>query len=133
MQDLTDEWKNRGIKESNEFAILTNEITKAAFGKTVKEYKEFKNLKRDSQNLRDHMNDWELILAMIGEKATADIAISKDSQGFVECKNSALERGKIAKNTCKEIEQKTGKSIISNENYFHLNGKKCKKIKQQNE
>jgi hypothetical protein len=131
-QDLTDEWKGRGIEESNDFAILTNEITKATFGKTVKEYKEFKNLGRDSQNLRDSMNDWELILTMIGEKATTDITISKDSKGFVECRDSAVEGGTIAKNTRKEIEQKTGKSIISNENYLHLTGKNVKQIKQQN-
>ncbi|PKP55421.1 MAG: phage antirepressor protein [Candidatus Altiarchaeales archaeon HGW-Altiarchaeales-2] len=130
-QDLTDEWKNRDIKEANEFAILTNEISKATFGKTVKEYKEFKNIKRDEQNLRDNMNDWELILTMLGEKATTDITISKDSQGFEECKDSAIEGGTIAKNTRKEIEQKTGKSIISNENYLHLTEKKAKQIKHQ--
>jgi uncharacterized ferredoxin-like protein len=124
-------WKGRGIEESNEFAILTNEITKATFGKTVKEYKEFKNLKRDGQNLRDNMNDWELILTMIGEKATTDITISKDSKGFVECRDSAVEGGTIAKNTRKEIEQKTGKSVISNENYLHLTGKNVKQIKNQ--
>ena len=126
-QDLTDEWKFRGIQEQKDFAILTNEISKATFGKTVGEYKKFKSLKRDNQNLRDHMTDWELILAMVGEKATTDITISKDSQGFNECKDSALEGGTIAKNTRKEIEQKTGKSIVSNENYLHLTEKKLNK------
>ncbi len=126
-QDLTDEWKNRDIKQQKDFAILTNEISKATFGKTVGEYKKFKSLKRNNQNLRDHMTDWELILAMVGEKATTDITISKDSQGFNECKDSALEGGTIAKNTRKEIEQKTGKSIVSNENYLHLTEKKLNK------
>ena len=126
-QDLTDEWKNRSIQEQKDFAILTNEISKATFGKTVGEYKEFKSLKSNNQNLRDHMTDWELILAMVGEKATTDITISKDSQGFNECKDSALEGGTIAKNTRKEIEQKTGKSIVSNENYLHLTEKKLNK------
>jgi hypothetical protein len=126
-QDLTDEWKFRGIQEQKDFAILTNEISKATFGKTVGEYKKFKSLKRNNQNLRDHMTDWELILAMVGEKATTDITISKDSQGFNECKDSALEGGTIAKNTRKEIEQKTGKSIVSNENYLHLTEKKLNK------
>lgn len=126
-QDLTDEWKFRGIQEQKDFAILTNEISKATFGKTVGEYKKFKSLKRNNQNLRDHMTDWELILAMVGEKATTDITISKDSQGFNECKDSALEGGTIAKNTRKEIEQKTGKSIVSNENYLHLTEKKSRK------
>jgi NAD-dependent DNA ligase len=127
-QDLTDEWKTRGIQEKKDFAILTNEISKATFGKTVGEYKKFKRLERDSQNLRDHMTDWELILTMVGEKATTDITISKDSQGFEECKDSAVEGGTIAQNTRKELEQKTGKTVISNENYLHLTGKKQKKL-----
>jgi DNA-damage-inducible protein D len=126
-QDLTDEWKNRDIQQQKDFAILTNEISKATFGKTVGEYKKFKSLKSDNQNLKDHMTDWELILTMVGEKATTDITISKDSQGFIECKDSALEGGTIAKNTRKEIEQKTGKSIVSNENYLHLTEKKLNK------
>jgi DNA-damage-inducible protein D len=126
-QDLTDEWKNRDIQQQKDFAILTNEISKATFGKTVGEYKKFKSLQRDNQNLRDHMTDWELILTMVGEKATTDITISKDSQGFNECKDSALDGGTIAKNTRKEIEQKTGKSIVSNENYLHLTDKKLNK------
>ncbi|MCG7848910.1 MAG: hypothetical protein MIO93_06985, partial [ANME-2 cluster archaeon] len=121
------EWKNRDIQQQKDFAILTNEISKATFGKTVGEYKKFKSLQRDNQNLRDHMTDWELILTMVGEKATTDITISKDSQGFNECKDSALDGGTIAKNTRKEIEQKTGKSIVSNENYLHLTDKKLNK------
>lgn len=123
-QDLTDEWKDRGIKEEKDFAILTNEISKAAFNKTVQEYMHFKGLKKKSQNLRDHMTDWELILTMVGEKATTDITISKDSEGFEECKESAVEGGTIAKNTRKELEQKIGKSIVSKENYLHLTQKK---------
>ncbi len=128
-QDLTDEWRTRGIQEKKDFAILTNEISKATFGKTVGEYKEFKSLERDGQNLRDHMTDWELILTMVGEKATTDITISKDSLGFEECKDSAVEGGTIAKNTRKELEEKTGKSVISNENYLHLTGEKQRKVK----
>jgi hypothetical protein len=97
---------------------LTNEITKATFGKTVQEYKELKGLKR--QNLRDHMTDWELILTMVGEKATTDISIAKDSEGFDECKESAREGGQIAGSTRKEVEQKTGKSIVSADNFLSL-------------
>ena len=126
-QDLTDEWKTRGIKEDKDFAILTNEISKAAFNKTVQEYMQFKGLKKKSQNLRDHMTDWELILTMVGEKATTDITISKDSEGFEECKESAVEGGTIAKNTRKELEQKIGKSIVSKDNYLHLTEKKKQK------
>ena len=121
-QELTDEWKNRNVKENNEYAILTNEISNATFGKTVDEYIKFKGLNRE--NLRDHMNDWELILTMIGEKATTDITKVKDSQGFEECKDSAVEGGNIAKNTRKELESKLGKSLVSDDNYLHLDKKK---------
>jgi hypothetical protein len=127
-QDLTEEWKTRGVEQSREFAILTNEITMATFGKTVQEYKEFKNLERKNQNLRDHMTDWELILTMVGEKATTDITISKDSRGFDKCKDSAMEGGSIAGNTRKEIEKKIGRPIVSDENYMHLTGKRTRVI-----
>src|SRR3989344_4299912 len=122
-QELTDEWKNRGVIEEINFAILTNEITKATFGKTVQEYKKFKGLEKKNQNLRDHMNDWELILTMVGEKATTDITISKDDKGFEECKESAKEGGQIAYNTRKELEQKTGKSVVSKDNFLNLEQK----------
>ncbi|MBU1202293.1 MAG: Bro-N domain-containing protein [Nanoarchaeota archaeon] len=117
-QELTDEWKNRDIKSENEFAILTNEITKATFGKTVGEYKEFKQLQKKNQNLRDHMTDWELILTMIGEKATKDITQERNSQGFVECKDSAIKGGSIAKRTRQDIEENLGKSVVSKENFL---------------
>ncbi len=126
-QDLTEEWKNRNVKEGKEFAILTNEISKATFGKTVGEYKNYKGLKRPNQNLRDHMTDWELILNMIGEKATTDITKKKDSQGFDECKDSAKKGGNIAKRTRKDLENNLGESIISKDNY--LKNKDKKKLK----
>ena len=75
------------------------------------------------------MTDWELILTMVGEKATTDITISKDSKGFNQCRDSAIDGGTIAKNTRKEIEEKTGKSLISNNNSLHLTEKKNKEIK----
>ena len=127
-QDLTDEWKSRGVQEEKNFAILTNEISKATFGKTVGEYKQFKGLKKPNQNLRDHMNDWELILTMFGEKATTDITIAKDAKGFSQLKHTSKEGGDIAKNARKELEQKIGKSVVSNENYLHLEEKKKKKL-----
>jgi DNA-damage-inducible protein D len=126
-QELTDEWKNRDIKTENEFAILTNEISKATFGKTVEDYKKFKQLQKKNQNLRDHMTDWELILTMIGEKATTDITKEKNSQGFDECKDSANKGGNIAKRTRKDLEKNLGKSIISKNNF--LTKKKHKEIK----
>jgi len=118
-QDLTDEWKNRGIEEEKDFAILTNEISKATFGKNTEEYKKFKGLSRKNQNLRDHMTDWELIFSMLGEKATTDITIARDAKGFPKLKGAAKEGGDVAKNARKELERKTGKSIVSNENYLH--------------
>lgn len=124
-QELTDEWKNREIKTKEEFAILTNEISKATFGKTVGEYKDFKKLKKNKQNLRDHMTDWELILTMIGEKATTDITKEKDSKGLVECKSSAKEGGDVANETRQSIEKRLGKSVVSNENFlFKKNSRK---------
>ncbi len=129
-QELTEEWKNRDIQEQKDFAILTNEITKATFGKTIKEYKDFKKLEKVNQNLRDHMTDWELILTMVGEKATTDITISKDSKGFGKCKDSAIEGGTIAKNTRKELEQKIGKPLVSDDNYLGLAEKKIEDKKK---
>src|SRR3989344_2062011 len=127
-QDLTDEWESRGVQQEKDFAILTNEISKATFGKTVSEYKQFKGLKKPNQNLRDHMTDWELILNMVGEKATTDITVAKDSKGFGELRQSAKRGGQIADNTRKELEQEIGKPVVSNENYLHLTEKKKKQI-----
>src|SRR3989344_5545296 len=120
MQNLTDEWKSRGVQEERDFAILTNEISKATFGKTVGEYKQFKGLKKPNQNLRDHMTDWELIFNMLGEKATTDITRTRDAQGFEECKESARRGGQIAHNARKELEEETGKSVISKDNFLGL-------------
>ena len=125
------EWESRGVHEEKDFAILTNEISKATFGKIVDEYKQFKGLKKLNQNLRDHMNDWELILTMFGEKATTDITIAKDAKGFPQLKHSAKEGGDIAKNARKELEQKIGKSVVSNENYLYLSRKKKKQIEEK--
>lgn len=125
--ELTDEWKNREVTQEKGFAILTNEIAKATFGKTVQEYKDYKGLEKKNQNLRDHMNDWELILTMVGEKATNDITKAKDSQGLNECKDSANEGGSIANTTKRLIEEKTGKQVTTKENYLNLN-KKSKQL-----
>ncbi len=128
-QELTDEWKGGVIEEIN-FAILTNEITKATFGKTVQEYKKFKGLEKKNQNLRDHMNDWELIFTMLGEKATTDIARTRDAHGFEENKEAAQRGGQIASNARKELEQETKKPVISKNNFLGLTQqKKPKEIK----
>lgn len=115
-EELTDEWKNRGVKEDREYAILTAEISKAAFGMTPSEYKDFKGLKRE--NLRDHMNDLELIFSMLGEAATAEITRNKDAQGFDRSRDCAQEGGAVAGNARKELEQKTRKRVSTKGNYL---------------
>ncbi|VVB59340.1 Uncharacterised protein [uncultured archaeon] len=131
-QDLTDEWKNRGVQGEKNFAILTDEIAKATFGKSVKEHKAIKGLdpKFENQNLRDHMTDWELILTMVGEKATTDITKVRNSKGFGKCLTASIEGGTIAGNTRRELEKKIGKSVVSKENYLHL-AKKQKMIDER--
>ena len=121
-EELTEEWKNRGVKEQIEYAILTAEISKATFGLTPKEYKEVKGLK--SQNLRDHMTDLELIFSMLGEASTKEIAVNTDTQGFVESKKAAKAGGKIAGDARKQLELKSGKKVVTNENYLPENKKK---------
>lgn len=115
-QELTDEWKQRGINQSLAFAILTNEISKATFGKTVDEYKQFKGLERE--NLRDHMNDLELIFSMLGERVTTEITRDECAEGFVECSGAAKRGGRVAGNARRDTEKELGKSIISGENYL---------------
>lgn len=114
--ELTDEWKRRGVKERPEYAILTAEISKAAFGMTPSEYKKHKGLK--GQNLRDHMTDLELIFSMLGEAATTEIAREKDAQSFDENKTAARKGGKIAGDARDNLEIETGKKVISRENYL---------------
>jgi hypothetical protein len=121
-EELTEEWKNRGVKEKIEYSILTAEISKATFGITPKEYKEVKGLK--SQNLRDHMTDLELIFSMLGEASTKEIAVNTDTQGFQENKKAAKAGGKIAGDARKQLELKSGKKVITSENYLPENKNK---------
>lgn len=115
-EELTEEWKNRGVKEKIEYAILTAEISKATFGFTPKEYKEIKGLK--SQNLRDHMTDLELIFSMLGEASTKEITVNTDTQGFDENKKAAQAGGKIAGDARKQLELKSGKKVVTSTNYL---------------
>ncbi len=126
-EELTDEWKKRNIKENAEFAILTAEISKAAFGMTPSQYKKYKGLKRE--NLRDHMNDLELIFSMLGEASTTKIARDKNAKGFIENKIAAQEGGEIAGDARRKLELKSGGKVITNENYLTApqNRKKLKK------
>jgi hypothetical protein len=114
--ELTDEWKKRGVREQREYAILTAEISKAAFGLTPSEYTVLKGLKRE--NLRDHMTDLELIFSMLGEAATTEITRTKDAQGLPESKTAAKEGGTVAGNARRELEKKSGRKVVSRENYL---------------
>ncbi len=127
--ELTDEWDKRGVKNEKEYAILTAEISKATFGMTPSEYKKFKGLKRE--NLRDHMDDLEIIFAMLGEASTTKIARKKDAQGFDENKSAAEEGGIVAGVARKELESRSGERVVSDENYLGLNEKKKRLIKER--
>ncbi|MFA5142161.1 MAG: Bro-N domain-containing protein [Candidatus Woesearchaeota archaeon] len=119
--ELTDEWKSRGISKDKDFAILTDEISKTIFDASVDEHKRLKRI--DKGNLRDNMVDWELLLTILGEKAAVDITVAKNSKGFSECEKSALEGAEIAKNARKELEKKIGKSTISTKKIIECKNK----------
>lgn len=121
-EELTDEWKNRGVKEHKEYAILTAEISKATFGITPSEYKQVKRLK--SQNLRDHMTDLELIFSMLGEASTTAIVKTQNPEGFTENKKAAKQGGAVAGNARRELESKTGQKVVSSTNYLPETKKK---------
>lgn len=126
-QDLTDEWKERGAATRQEFAILTNEIMQGTFDLKVDEYKQVKSLARE--NLRDHMTDIELILTMLAEATTTKLHRDRDSQGMKPLTKDAKDGGAVAGRTRKDIEQQTGKPVISTENFKQMTGAKPKKLK----
>lgn len=113
---LTDYWKEAGVKEKDEFAILTNIIHQEWSGLSVNEHKKLKKLK--TQNLRDHMNDAELIFTALAELSTREIAVTEKAKGFVENIDPAQKGGKIAKDARKQLEKKTGKSVVNGENFL---------------
>lgn len=123
-KDLTDEWEERGVKKGVEFAILTNEITQAWSGKSVKDYKKLKGLKK--QNLRDNMTNLELILNMLAEATTTEISKQTKPKTFKQNKEVAKKGGETAGKARKDIEQKTGKSVITSRNAKSLQNKKLK-------
>ena len=123
-KDLTDEWDNRGVKKGQEFAILTDEITKGWSGFTTKQYKSFKDLKKE--NLRDHMTNLELVLNMLAEATTTEISKEKNPETFEDSKKIARQGGTIAGNTRKEIEAKTGKKVVSKLNAKELENEENK-------
>jgi DNA-damage-inducible protein D len=126
--ELTDEWKKRGVQEERNYAILTAEISKATFGMTPTEYKKFKGLKRG--NLRDHMDDLELIFSMLGERVSTEITRKEDAQGYKEVEGAAQRGGRVAGNARKETEKELNRPIVSKENYLSESEKKKKRENQ---
>ena len=125
-EELTDEWQKRGADNERDYEILTAEISQATFGLKSGEYKKLKGLKR--QNLRDHMDDFELILTMLGERTTTEIHRTKDSKGLPRLKDDARVGGQIAGTARKQIERKIGRSVVSEKNF--LQNKYTKRIKK---
>jgi len=121
-EELTDEWQKRGAKEQREYEILTAEISKATFGLTPGQYKKLKKL--DRENLRDHMDDFELIFTMLGERSTTEIHRTENSQGVPKLKYDANRGGRIAGNARKELEKELGRPVVSKKNFKKLNERK---------
>ncbi|MBR9683746.1 Bro-N domain-containing protein [Candidatus Woesearchaeota archaeon] len=129
-QNLTDEWRERGIEQQKDFAILTAEISKATFGMTPSEYKQHKNLPQQSKaNLRDHMNDLELIFTMLGERVTTELSQDEKPDSFTKSKEVAKRGGKAAGDARKTTEKELGRSVITRKNYLSETKKK-KQIKK---
>lgn len=120
-QNLTDEWKERGITEQKDFAILTAEIAKATFGITPSEHKEIKGLTKKSQNLRDHMTDLELIFTMLGERVTTEVSQKEKPTGMRENVKVAKRGGAVAGVACKAAEKEIGHSVVSDSNFLDKN------------
>lgn len=125
-EELTDEWQNRGAREQKDYEILTAEISKATFGITPKQYKNLKGLKRE--NLRDHMDDFELIFTMLGERSTTEIHRNENSKGLEKLQEDAQIGGRIAGNAKAELEKKLGRSIVSKKNFLSLKDRKKLKM-----
>ena len=117
-QNLTDEWKERGITEKSDYAILTAEISKATFGLTPSEYKKYKGLMKKNQNMRDHMSDLELIFKMLGERVTTEISQKEKPDTFIENKQVAQRGGNVAGVAREQAEKELGRSIVSNQNFL---------------
>ncbi|MFI3164524.1 MAG: BRO family protein [Bacillota bacterium] len=117
-KELTDEWESHGVQKGEEFAILTNEITKAWSGKTTSEYKQYKGLKKES--LRDNMTNTELVLNMLAEVATTDISKEVNPETFAENRNVARQGGNVAKVAREQLEQSTGKKVVTSKNAKNL-------------
>lgn len=127
-EELTEEWKNRDVGDNKEYSILTAEISKATFGMTPSEYKQFKGL--DRENLRDHMTDLELIFTMLGEASTTQIARTENAQGFDENQAAAKSGGEVAGNARRDLEKRTRKKVSTQQNYLELSQKQLKETQK---
>lgn len=127
-KDLTEEWDERGVQKGQEYAVLTDIITKAWSGLTTRDYKKHKDLK--TENLRDHMTNLELVLNMLAEATTTEISKQRKPKGFKQNQIVANEGGTIAGNTRREIESKTGRKVVSAKNYRSLGEPSSKKLKK---
>lgn len=123
-QNLTDEWKERGVHSENDFAILTADISQATFGMTPSEYKKFKGLQKKSQNLRDHMTDFELIFTMLGEKVTTEISATEKPETFNKNRQVAKRGGKVAGSAREATEKELGRSVVSKNNFLQKEKRK---------
>ena len=132
-QNLTDEWKERGIENERDFSILTAEISKATFGMTPVEYKSMKGLSKKNENLRDHMTDLELIFTMLGEKVTTEISKKEKPDTFDKNKRVAKRGGTVAGKARKDTEKELGHSIVSKGSFLTLDDKSRKKKKKKKE
>lgn len=119
-EELTDEWKNRGAREDRDYEILTAEISRATFGVTPNEYKKLKGLRRE--NLRDHMDDFELIFNMLGERATTEIHRTEDSKGVAKLRSDAKAGGDIAGGARRKLEKRLGRSVVTKKNFLKSPG-----------
>ena len=128
-KELTDEWNRVGISKQDDFAILTDELTKAWADKTVKEYKDYKNLKKE--NLRDNMTNLELVLNMLAEATTKEFSIKEDPKTFSHSKKVAKKGGTVAGNTRKDIENKLGEKVVSNKNAEQIHFKDKKRLEKK--
>lgn len=125
-EELIDEWQQRGAQEERDYEILTAEISKAAFGVTPSQYKKLKGLKRE--NLRDHMDDFELIFNMLGERSTTEIHRTENSKGVAKLKQDATRGGKVAGGARKQLEKEIGRGVVTRKNFLKGDGGKKKRL-----
>jgi DNA-damage-inducible protein D len=118
-KELTDEWKNRGVKEGQEYSILTAVIAKGTFGISPSEHKKLKGLEKPNQELRDHMTNLELVLTTLGEEVTRSLAVDGDAQGFNENHDAAIKGGQAAGESRERVEAITGKKVVSSQNFLN--------------